>query len=140
MLGINKVILIGHVGNEIKARDTKMDITVVNFSLATTEYFNSTTRTVEWHHIVAFGKTADYAVRNIHVGDAVYIEGCIRKNEWLDHKSGGKKSSFQIKANRLLKLYARKGEEPVGDPEVPDIDDDIPYEEELQEKEDELPF
>jgi len=139
MLGINKAILIGHIGNDPSERKTKNGETVTNFTVATTEYYSSTSRIVEWHNVVAFGRVGDYVLRNVHKGDAVYVEGCMRTQKWTDRKSGEKMKSFKIHANRITKLYARKDDNLIGEPEQLNLDEGILYDD-LQEKEDDFPF
>ena len=94
--GLNKAMLIGHLGNDPEMRVTASGQSVVNFTLATNESFrdsggNMQERT-EWHRIVAWGKLAEICNQYLKKGRQVYVEGRLQTRSWDDNKSG---ASFQ---------------------------------------------
>jgi len=88
---INKVILIGHTGTEVKMHYFEGGGSVGNFSLATNEsYTNRTTgekvTNTEWHNIVVRNKAAEICEKYLKKGDKVYIEGRLKTRKWQDDK------------------------------------------------------
>ena len=85
--GINKVILIGNLGQDPDVRYTPNGNAVVNLSMATDEsYKDKNTQQVvpktEWHRIVIFGKLAEIAGQYLRKGSKVYIEGKLQTRKW----------------------------------------------------------
>lgn len=85
--GINKVILIGYLGQEPEIRYTTNGSAVTNFSIATTESWKDKQTSefrekTEWHRIVLFGKLAEIASNYLHKGSQVYLEGSLRTRKW----------------------------------------------------------
>lgn len=85
--GINKVILIGYVGQEPDIHYISNGNPVTNVSIATTESWkdkqtNEFKERTEWHRIVLFGKLAEIASNYLHKGDQVYFEGSLRTRKW----------------------------------------------------------
>ena len=107
--GVNKVILIGHLGRDPETRTTQSGQTVANFTLATTERFKGEDRT-EWHRIVVWGKLAEICAQYLTKGKQVYIEGRIQAREWED-KEGNKKTTTEIVANEM-RMLGSKGDSP----------------------------
>ncbi|HDR05301.1 MAG TPA: single-stranded DNA-binding protein [Candidatus Marinimicrobia bacterium] len=85
---MNKVILIGRLGQDPESRSLPSGDAVANFSLATNEIYNDKTGQqkdiTEWHRCVAFGKTADYINNYIRKGRQVYVEGRLKTRKWTD--------------------------------------------------------
>ena len=86
---INKVILIGHTGDEVKMHYFDGGGCVGNFPLATNEtYTNRTTgekvSNTEWHNIVVRNKAAEICEKYLKEGDKVYIEGRLKTRKWQD--------------------------------------------------------
>ncbi len=113
-MSINKVILIGHVGNEPKVFE-KAETLIVQLSLATTEkgytLQNGTQipdRT-DWHNIVLWRKVADIARKYVHKGDKIYIEGKLRTRSYDDEKSGQKKFVTEVVAD-VIELLTPKNQ------------------------------
>jgi single-strand DNA-binding protein len=98
--GINKVILVGHLGKEPEVRYTSGGDAVANISLATSESWRDK-RTdenqdrTEWHRVVLFGKLAEIAQQNLHKGSLIYIEGQLRTKKWQD-KTGQERYTTEI--------------------------------------------
>jgi len=87
MSGINKVILIGHLGKDPEFRYLTGNVAVVSFPLATTEYLNKDgkkTEITEWHNIVLWRGLADAAAKLLKKGKLVYIEGKCRTRAFED--------------------------------------------------------
>lgn len=85
--GINKVILIGYVGQKPETRYIANGSAVTNVSIATTESWkdkqtNEFKEKTEWHRIVLFGKLAEIAANYLHKGSQVYFEGSLRTRKW----------------------------------------------------------
>ncbi len=88
---LNKVMLIGHTGTEVKMHYFEGGGSVGNFSLATNEtYTNKTTSekvtNTEWHNIVVRNKGAEICEKYLKKGDKVYIEGRLKTRKWQDDK------------------------------------------------------
>ncbi len=89
MRGLNKVILVGNIGNDIELKPLNNNSAVVNLNIATTdEWRDKTTQEkrekTEWHRVSLFGKVADIAASYAQKGSRVYIEGEQRTREWKD--------------------------------------------------------
>lgn len=97
---LNKVMLIGNVGTEIKAHYFDGGGSVANFSLATNEsYVNKTTNqkvtNTEWHNIVVYNKLAEIFEKYVKVGDKIYVEGRLKTRKWQD-ESGRDRYTTEI--------------------------------------------
>ena len=107
MAGVNKVILIGHLGKDPEVRYLEGGIAVAKFSLATTEsYKDKTGKKVdqtEWHNIVLWRGLAEVAEKYLKKGMQVYIEGRIRSRSW-DDKEGNKKYTTEILGDNMTML------------------------------------
>lgn len=91
---MNKVILVGRVGNEPETRNTSSGKTVTNFSLATDEGKDKT----EWHSIVAWNDK--FAEQCVGKGDQLAIEGRLQTRSWED-KEGNKRYKTEVVAWRI---------------------------------------
>lgn len=110
--GLNKVMLIGHVGRDPEIKYTPGGLAVATFSVATNESFKDKEgkqqdRT-EWHRIVAFGRTAEIMGEYLKKGQLVYIEGRLQTRSWDDDK-GQKRYITEIVANSV-QFLGRRGE------------------------------
>ncbi len=88
---LNKVMLIGHTGDEVKMHYFEGGGCIGRFPLATNEeYVNKSTgekvSNTEWHNIVVRNKAAEVCEKYLKKGDKVYIEGRIKTNKWQDDK------------------------------------------------------
>ena len=85
---VNKVILVGHIGNKPEGRYTPSGISTVSFSLATNESWidseNEKQERTEWHNIVAWNKLADFATEYLQKGQLIYIEGRMQTRTYKD--------------------------------------------------------
>lgn len=106
MAGINKVILVGHLGKDPEIRYLDNNVSVASFPLATSETYNKDGRRIEqteWHNIVMWRRLADIAGKYLHKGKLVYIEGKIRSREYED-KEGIKRHITEIVADNFTML------------------------------------
>lgn len=113
MPGVNKVILVGHLGKDPEARYFENGLSVATFTLATTESYtrdNKRIEQTEWHNIVAWRNLADTAVRYLRKGKLVYIEGKLRTRSY-DDKTGARRYVTEIIADSLTLLGKREEEE-----------------------------
>lgn len=104
---VNKVTLIGIVGNDIELRALASGSSAVNVSLATDEsYMDRNTGMkvdqTEWHRISAFGKLAEIIHQYVRKGSRIYVEGRLRTREW--EKDGIKRYTTEIIANEMMML------------------------------------
>ena len=151
--GINKVILVGNLGQDPEVRYMPNGNAVANFSVATSESWKDkqtgeTRDRTEWHRVVVFGKLAEIAGEYIKKGTQVYLEGQLQTRKWQD-QSGQDRYTTEVVINpiggTLHMLGSRDGSQNRGQsannsssapepqttmpvPEPPmDFDDDIPF-------------
>ena len=108
MSGINKVILVGHLGKDPELRLLDGNVAVTSFPLATSEAINKSgikTELTEWHNIVMWRSLAECAVKVLKKGKLVYLEGKLRTRNFED-KAGVKKYVTEIVADNF-KLLGR---------------------------------
>ncbi|MBO6258282.1 MAG: single-stranded DNA-binding protein [Succinivibrio sp.] len=110
--GLNKVILIGNLGDEPTMRSSQSGIPVANFSMVTNDVRRNpqtgeTTEYAEWHRIVMWNKLAEIAGQYLHKGSRVYIEGKLRTRSYTD-KTGVKRMVTEISADEMLMLDSRR--------------------------------
>jgi single-strand DNA-binding protein len=89
MSGINKVILVGHLGKDPEVRHLEGGVTVASFPLATSESFNKDGKRIEqteWHNIVLWRGLAEVASKYLTKGKLVYIEGKLRTRSFEDRE------------------------------------------------------
>ena len=108
--GINKVILVGNLGNDPDVKYTQSGMAVTRISLATTSVRkdrdgNNQERT-EWHRVVFFGKLGEIAGEYLRKGSQVYVEGEIRYDKFTG-QDGVEKYSTDIVANEMQMLGGR---------------------------------
>lgn len=113
MLGtLNKVILIGHLGDDVKMHYFEGGNCIGRFSIATNEtYINKSTNekitSTEWHNIVVRNKAAELCEKYLSKGDKVYIEGKIRTRHWQTD-DGVTKHTNEIQATEFIFLSLKK--------------------------------
>ncbi|AKO19229.1 single-stranded DNA-binding protein [Xanthomonas oryzae] len=108
--GINKVILVGNLGNDPDTKYTQAGMAITRVSLATTSMRkdregNNQERT-EWHRVVFFGKLGEIAGEYLRKGSQVYVEGELRYDKYTG-QDGVEKYSTDIVANEMLMLGGR---------------------------------
>lgn len=112
--GINKVILIGNLGQDPEVRFTPSGTAVANLSLATSDTWmdrqsGQRQERTEWHRIVLFNKTAEIAQQYLKKGSKVYIEGRLQTRKWQD-QNGQDRYSTEVVANDMQMLDSRGGD------------------------------
>ncbi len=143
--GVNKVILIGNLGNDPDVRYTQAGAAVANISLATSDTWrdketgNQQERT-EWHRIVFFGRLAEIVSEYLRKGAKVYVEGRLQTRKWQD-KEGHDRYTTEIVANEMQMLDSKGNSGDVHQPPAKPaasrhsdaqadsafVDDDIPF-------------
>lgn len=109
---LNKVMLIGHLGDEIKMHYFEGGGCVGRFPLATNETYvskqtNERVTNTEWHNIVVRNKGAEICEKYLSKGDKVYIEGRLKTRKWQDDK-GNDRYSTEIQCNDFTFLTTKK--------------------------------
>lgn len=112
--GINKVILIGNLGQDPEVRFTPSGTAVANLSLATSDSWmdrqtGQRQERTEWHRVVMFNKLAEIAQQYLKKGSKLYVEGRIQTRKWQD-QNGQDKYSTEIVANNMEMLDSRGGQ------------------------------
>src|SRR5690606_24738154 len=106
MSGINKVILVGHLGKDPEVRHLDGNVSVASFPLATSETYNKDGKRIEqteWHNIVMWRDLAEVAAKYLQKGKLVYIEGKLRTRSFED-KEGNKKYTTEVVAENFTML------------------------------------
>lgn len=103
--GINKVILIGNLGNDPEVRYTPNGSAVANITLATSETWRDKQSgelqdRTEWHRIVFFNRLAEIVGEYLRKGSKIYVEGSLRTRKWQD-KTGADRYTTEIIANEM---------------------------------------
>jgi len=111
--GVNKVILVGHLGKDPEVRYSPNGGAVTNITLATSESWKDKNtgekqEKTEWHRVVFFGKLAEIAGEYLKKGSQVYIEGRLQTRKWQD-KEGKDRYTTEIVAGEMQMLGSREG-------------------------------
>lgn len=109
--GLNKVMVIGHLGKDPEMRFTPSGRPVTTFSVAVSRSWNTADgerrSETEWFNIVAWGNLAEICNQYLHKGQQVYIEGRLQTRNWED-KEGKRHTSVEVVANEMLMLGDRR--------------------------------
>ena len=110
--GVNKVILVGNLGNKPEMRYTQTQTAVATLSIATSESWKDKEsgeqrEKTEWHRVVFFGKLAEIAEQYLDKGSQLYIEGKLQTRKWQD-KEGNDKYTTEILGNEMNMLGSRQ--------------------------------
>jgi single-strand DNA-binding protein len=142
--GINKVIIVGNLGNDPDTRYMPSGSAVTNLSVATNESWKDKQTgeqkdRTEWHKVAMFGRLAEIAAEYLRKGSQVYIEGKLRTRKWQD-KDGQDRYTTEIVADEMQMLGGRGGagggapsmndssdRSPPPRASGDDFDDDIPF-------------
>jgi single-strand DNA-binding protein len=112
--GVNRVTLVGNVGEVPRVTEREGEAFVANFPLATNEVWKNKegeeVSKTEWHRVVVWNKAADIVKQHVKKGDALYVEGKISTNSW-DDKEGNKHYSTEIVCDNFLFLSPRNVKE-----------------------------
>jgi len=131
MSGVNKVILVGNLGNDPEIKQTGNGTSLANFSVATSESWTKDGQRqerTEWHRVTCWGKLADIVGQYVTKGSKVYIEGKLQTRSW--EQDGQKRYATEIVA-RDLQMLDKSGHDN-GQPNLtvarpPVSDDDLPF-------------
>ena len=144
--GVNKVILVGNLGQDPEVRYIPNGSAVATLSLATSESWRDKQsgeqkEVTEWHRVVIFGKLAEIAGEYLRKGQQVYIEGSLKTRSW--EKDGVKHYATEIVASEMQMLGGRQDGERTEQSAAPkpapppkpapapqsfeDFDDEIPF-------------
>ena len=111
-MSVNRVILIGNVGKDPEVRHLESNVSVANFTLATSENYTNKSgekvTTTEWHNIVCWRSLATLAENYIRKGSQIFIEGRIRTRSY-DAQDGSKRYITEIYADSI-QLLGKKGD------------------------------
>jgi len=142
--GVNKVIVVGNLGQDPETRYMPSGSAVTNLRVATNESWKDKQTgeqkdRTEWHSVAMFGRLAEIAAEYLRKGSQVYIEGKLRTRKWQD-KEGHDRYTTEIIADEMQMLGGRSGggapamsdSPPASAPPPPrpssdDFDDDIPF-------------
>ena len=111
--GINKVILVGNLGQDPETRYMPNGKAVTNLRIATSESWKDKQtgeqrEQTEWHSVVMYDRLAEIAAEYLRKGSQVYLEGKLRTRKWQD-KEGRDRYTTEIQANEMHMLGARGG-------------------------------
>jgi single-strand DNA-binding protein len=134
--GINKVILVGNLGQDPEIKSSPQGTPIATFNIATTERRKDKDGNwvdhTEWHRIVTFGNLAQNCGQFLKRGRQVYVEGSIASRQYKD-KQGMDRTIFEIRASTILFL-GKSGVEKATDADIPaeeqepvQQDDNIPF-------------
>lgn len=140
MAGINKVILVGHLGKDPEVKTLESGVKVAKFSVATTETYKDKNGErkdlTEWHNVTCWRNLAEIAEKYLTKGKQIYVEGKIRSRTWEDN--GVKKYAVDVVADSFTMLgsktdnneHSKDPEPTINEPETPPFmggDDDLPF-------------
>lgn len=135
MSSVNKVILIGRLGQNPEMRATGNGTSVATLSVATSERFKKDGQMqekTEWHRVVVWGKTAESCAAYLQKGREVYVEGRLQTRSW-EKSDGVTQYSTEIIAEAVKFLGSKRESTPSQEPENEPIGstygslDDIPF-------------
>ena len=145
---LNKVMLIGHLGDEVKMHYFEGGGCIGRFPLATNETYtnkqtNERVTNTEWHNIVVRNKGAEICEKYLSKGDKVYIEGRLKTRKWQDD-NGNERYSTEIQCNDFTFLSTKKESQNNAATNQPIAEKPVanqsPNSESVEEESDDLPF
>lgn len=130
MSGVNKVILVGNLGQDPEMRHTSGGTAVVNMSIATSRKWTTKSgeqkEDTQWHRVIIWGKQGENCDKYLAKGKQVYIEGRLQTRQWED-KEGQKRWTTEVVAEQVVFLSG-VGSSNTGRDEPPPVDDDdVPF-------------
>jgi len=114
---LNKVMLIGRLGSDVKIHQFEDGNSIANFSLATSEYYKDKetgdkVENTEWHKIVVKNRLATVCDKYLNKGDAIFVEGKLQTRSWDD--KGTKRYTTEIVANKIEFLGSKNSQKSNG--------------------------
>ena len=148
MRGVNKVILVGTLGQDPETKSFPSGGSVTTFSIATSEAWTDKNtgerkESTEWHRITMNNRLGEIAQQYLKKGSKVYIEGSLRTRKWQDKATGQDRFSTEVRGDNMQMLDSAKGDgqtstapaqyqqpqrgsgQPPRQPD--DLDDDLPF-------------
>tara|TARA_R110001592_G_scaffold190063_1_gene435707 strand:+ start:1141 stop:1572 length:432 start_codon:yes stop_codon:yes gene_type:complete len=139
---VNKVILIGNLGDDVKMHYFDGGNSIGRFPIATSENYTSKqtgekVTNTDWHNIVVRNKLAEICEKYLSKGDKVYVEGKLKNKQW--EQDGVKRYSTEIHVNEMTFLTTKKSLETTNNPQqntqasskpkpvAPEEKDDLPF-------------
>jgi single-strand DNA-binding protein len=109
--GVNKVIIVGNLGNDPDTKYMPSGSAVTNLSVATNESWKDKKTgeqkdRTEWHRVAMFGRLAEIAAEYLRKGSQIYIEGKLRTRKWQD-KQGNDRYTTEVIADEMQMLGGR---------------------------------
>jgi single-strand DNA-binding protein len=127
--GLNKVMIIGHLGRDPEMRYTPSGKPVTNFSVATSRSWTTSDgehrNETEWFNVVAWSSLAEICNQYLVKGQQVYIEGRLQTRHWEDD-NGKQHSSIEIVANEMIMLGKRRSSNNASDQDENE-EDEFPF-------------
>lgn len=109
--GLNKMMIIGHLGRDPEMRYTPSGRPVTTFSVATSRSWHSSDgerhEETEWFNVVAWGNLAEICNQHLHKGQQVYVEGRLQTRRWED-ADGNKHFTTELVAREMIMLGDRR--------------------------------
>ncbi|MCG6975039.1 MAG: single-stranded DNA-binding protein [Acidiferrobacterales bacterium] len=111
--GVNKVILVGHLGKDPEVRYAPSGQAIANVTIATSDSWKDKNtgekqERTEWHRVVFFSRLAEIVGEYLKKGSQVYVEGRLQTRKWQD-KDGNDRYTTEIVANEMQMLGSRQG-------------------------------
>lgn len=132
MASLNKVTLIGNLGNDPEAKKTKDGDSIANISLATSEKWKDKAtgearEKTEWHRVSFFGNLADVVIKYLKKGSQIYVEGSMNTKKYVD-KDGVEKYATSVRASSIVMLGGKSDASKAAPTEASSTsDEDIPF-------------
>ena len=144
MAGVNKVILVGNLGQKPEIRYTKDSKPIASFSIATSESWKDKTtgdmiEKTEWHNVTFFGRIAEVAEQYLDKGSKVFVEGKLQTDKWED-ENGNKRSATKIIGNNMQMLDSRGSNNSSSFDESSSVQNEAPASQEGSFSEEDIPF
>ncbi len=129
--GLNKVMIIGHLGRDPEMRYTPSGRPVTTFTVATSRTWSTGDgerhSETEWFNVVAWGNLAEICKQYLTKGQQVYVEGRLQTRRWEDNE-GGKHTSVEIVANEMMILSERRENSQSSETnESTELEEDFPF-------------
>ncbi|MDY0626694.1 single-stranded DNA-binding protein [Pasteurella multocida] len=123
MAGVNRVIILGNLGNDPDIRTMPNGEAVANISVATSESWidkntNERREVTEWHRIVFYRRQAEVAAEYLRKGSKVYVEGRLRTRKWQD-QNGQDRYTTEIQGDVLQMLDSRQDSQAQANAQAP---------------------
>lgn len=104
MTDLNRVMLLGNIGNEIELKKTFEGKPYLKLSIATNVYGGPERQITDWHRVMVFGAQADVCATYLRKGSRVLVEGSLGKRTWLDKETQKNVSQVSVIASRVIFL------------------------------------